>query len=433
MIYITSIEIKNFQSHENTKLDLHRGLNVIVGRSDSGKTAILRAIKWVFYNDPPPGNLIRNGAKEMSVRIEFNTGAVVTRLWNSKENKYILVKSNGEKIVLEKFNRSVPFEVIQEINIQKVELGSSVKTGINISEQLDGSFLLTESSSTRASAIGRLIGVNFIDDALRDVIKDNKNNSKKIKEAELEKEILEKDLQSFDYLKDEEKKLNFIKKCRNEILNYTTQRDKLRQLSSSKLNIQEEIIYLEKKLKEYENIFELEQKFERLSRNIEMLKYYSKLSNNLKSNRNDILTTEEQVLKLKHIDGIYDKLLNLTNIVANFNNLSSLNQSLKDNEVRIGRGIEYLKIFKNIEFNISLTLELENNLNLYSQLLIVKENLNNINSKITSLNAEIDDIYKNILNLSEEYERIFIELGYCPLCHSKIDSSSIKEHLRGEI
>ncbi|MDY2986950.1 MAG: AAA family ATPase [Peptoniphilus sp.] len=433
MIYITSIEIKNFQSHENTKLDLHRGLNVIVGRSDSGKTAILRAIKWVFYNDPPPGNLIRNGAKEMSVRIEFNTGAVVTRLWNSKENKYILVKSNGEEIILEKFNRSVPFEVIQEINIQKVELGSSVKTGINISEQLDGPFLLTESSSTRASAIGRLIGVNFIDDALRDVIKDNKNNSKKIKEAELEKEILEKDLQSFDYLKDEEKKLNFIKKCRNEILNYTAQRDKLRQLSSSKLNIQDEIIYLEKKLKEYENIFELEQKFEILSRNLEILKEYSKLSNNIKSNKKDIFTTEEQVLKLKNIDTMYDKLLILTSVVANFNKLNSLSQSIKDNEIRIGKGIKYLEMFNNIDENLYLSSKLENNLNLYSKLLTIRENLNNINSKINVLDVEINDIHKNVLNLSEEYENIFSELGYCPLCHRKINSLNIKEHLRGEI
>ena len=433
MIYINSIEIKNFQSHEDTKLDFHRGLNVIVGRSDSGKTAILRAIKWVFYNDPPPGSLIRHGAKEMSVRIEFNTGAVVTRLWSSRENKYILIKSTGEEIVLEKFNRTVPFEIIQEINIQKVELGSSVKNGINIAEQLDGPFLLTESASVRASAIGRLIGVNFIDDALRDVIKDNKNNSKKLKEAEFDKELLLDDLKGFDYLVDEEKKINFIKDCRDKIENYSSKVENLKQLSNSLKNIDEEIILTKQVLQKYSNLNELENKLIALSSYVDKIKYYSKLSNNILNNNEDIKVSENQIINLKDLDELHDKFLSLTQNIEKLSFLNSLNTTLKTNAERISKGINYLKLFENIEITSSYLFELSKNLEIYSKLLNINKNFNAINSNIGSIDREVKNEEEDILKLTKEYENIFVELGYCPLCHSKIDSSNIAEHIRGEI
>ena len=44
---IKEINIKNFQSHDNTNLILDSGVNVIVGSSDSGKSAIIRALRWV--------------------------------------------------------------------------------------------------------------------------------------------------------------------------------------------------------------------------------------------------------------------------------------------------------------------------------------------------------------------------------------------------
>ena len=49
---IKQINIKNFQSHKSTQLKLDPGVNVIVGSSDSGKTAIIRAYLWVVDNRP---------------------------------------------------------------------------------------------------------------------------------------------------------------------------------------------------------------------------------------------------------------------------------------------------------------------------------------------------------------------------------------------
>ncbi|MFR9297315.1 MAG: AAA family ATPase, partial [Aedoeadaptatus pacaensis] len=46
MNFIEKIILVNFQSHVYSELSLSRGVNVIVGPSDSGKTAIMRALRW---------------------------------------------------------------------------------------------------------------------------------------------------------------------------------------------------------------------------------------------------------------------------------------------------------------------------------------------------------------------------------------------------
>ena len=67
---IDSITLKNFQSHINTKLVFSKGINVIVGRSNSGKTACLRGINLVNSNRPLGTDFIHHGAKESEITIE---------------------------------------------------------------------------------------------------------------------------------------------------------------------------------------------------------------------------------------------------------------------------------------------------------------------------------------------------------------------------
>jgi len=47
---LKKISIQNFQSHKKTELDLVDGINVIYGLSQSGKSAILRALNWIIFN-----------------------------------------------------------------------------------------------------------------------------------------------------------------------------------------------------------------------------------------------------------------------------------------------------------------------------------------------------------------------------------------------
>ena len=112
MIFITKVELENFQSHKNSVIEFDRGLNVILGNSDSGKTAIIRAIKWAIYNEPQGLSYIREGESSASVTVYFNTGAILKRYRTKSKNVYYLKKSNGEEFNFESFGKDVPKEKI---------------------------------------------------------------------------------------------------------------------------------------------------------------------------------------------------------------------------------------------------------------------------------------------------------------------------------
>ena len=44
-MYLSKVDIKNFRSFEELHVDLHPGLNVLVGRNNTGKTNLLQAIR----------------------------------------------------------------------------------------------------------------------------------------------------------------------------------------------------------------------------------------------------------------------------------------------------------------------------------------------------------------------------------------------------
>jgi len=90
MITIKRIRIENFQSHKDTELSFSDGLNVIVGPSDQGKSAIIRAIKWVLYNEPRGTDFIRQGTNSARVTLELSNGYVITRERAPNKNRYTL-------------------------------------------------------------------------------------------------------------------------------------------------------------------------------------------------------------------------------------------------------------------------------------------------------------------------------------------------------
>lgn len=433
MIFIKSMEINNFQSHEHSIIEFDRGLNVIVGKSDSGKTAIIRALKWVLYNDPPPGGLIRIGSKSMSVKVEFSTGVIVTRLYSNKDNKYILTKANGEEIVLEKFNRTVPKEVIDEIGISKVELGSSFKNAINIAEQLEGPFLLTETASNRASSIGRLIGINFIDDALRDVIKDSKSNNKKIKELEIEKDNLKNQLDEFKYLEIEEQKLLNLKKIRTEILNKSDLINKLNSIKDESFVIDTEINKLNKELQSVSNISFLEMKLSLLIEKYSFLRHITILFQSYKNNDEEIFKQIKMTDKLSNLNKIDDLLIIAESLVEKYNKLVYANSNITETNNRINKGIKYLSDLSHNDENMKILDDLSSKIKLLIMLNRFNNNIILINKDIYSLENDISTHSVTIEKISNQYENIFLELGYCPLCHSKIDKDTVTAHIRGEI
>src|SRR5690625_5154792 len=85
--YIKRIVLENFQSHKYSEYELEEGLNVFVGKSSSGKSAVQRAIAWVYENEGRnPRRFIKIGEDYTKVHLYLSNGVVITRLVEKKRS-----------------------------------------------------------------------------------------------------------------------------------------------------------------------------------------------------------------------------------------------------------------------------------------------------------------------------------------------------------
>ncbi|MFZ5986891.1 MAG: AAA family ATPase [Bacillota bacterium] len=207
MIRIDKVRIENFQSHENTVLAFSKGLNVIVGPSDQGKSSIIRAIKWVLYNEPRGSEFIRQGTSSARVTLELSNGFSITRERTPSKNRYVLTDPEGSSSIFEGFGNDVPYEVIKAHGIPKVMLDTDISSSLNIGEQLEGPFLISESGALRAKAIGRLTGLHVIDKSIRDSVTDLRRESQTRERVSDELEAVNDKLEEYKDLDKLEEKL----------------------------------------------------------------------------------------------------------------------------------------------------------------------------------------------------------------------------------
>jgi len=149
-ILLKKIQLVNFQNHTDSAFDLSDGLTVLRGSSDSGKTAVVRAIKWVLFNRPLGDSLKRWGADFVKVVLEFDD-CIITREKSKKLNGYYLLKDGVEK----SFNvikSDVPQEVIDALGLLPE----------NIQTQFDSYFLLQDSPGAVAAKLNEAADMEVI-------------------------------------------------------------------------------------------------------------------------------------------------------------------------------------------------------------------------------------------------------------------------------
>jgi exonuclease SbcC len=181
---LQSLALTDFQSHKETRLVLSPGINVVVGESDSGKTAILRALNWAIQNRPSGTAFQRHGTKSTEVRIETDQGELVR--YRGKGNGY---RING--VELSAIRTEVPNEVTQFLQIDSI---------LNVQGQLDAPFLLSMSPGEVAQTLNRIAHLDEIDVALFNVAKHLRDKGAELKSAQTQQSDLEVQYRQFEYL-----------------------------------------------------------------------------------------------------------------------------------------------------------------------------------------------------------------------------------------
>lgn len=150
---IDSINIRNFQSHRESRLEFHPGVNIIVGGSDSGKTAILRALRWLIWNRPSGDAFRSDWGGDTEVKIKAD-GKTVTRRKTDKTNEYAL-----DHTPYTAFGTEVPDDVQTFLSLN----------GINLQSQLDAPFLLSKSAGEVAAHFNKVAHLEKIDRSLQNI------------------------------------------------------------------------------------------------------------------------------------------------------------------------------------------------------------------------------------------------------------------------
>lgn len=474
MIFLKKIILENFQSHEYSVIDFDQGLNVIVGQSDSGKTAIIRGIKWALYNEPSGDYFIRQGETYCSVTLEFSNAVTLKRYRGKSKNYYLLTDEDGIEIKYEGFGVGVPEEISEKIGIGKISLDSSDLSGINLGEQLDGAFLLSKKNSVKASAIGRLIGVNLIDDALKVGLTDLRNSKNKKSASESNLKCLKEDLKKYEYLDDLNLRLNKLLLIKNNIKSLDEKTKKLMDINLKLNAIKSEKINTEKILFKTQELNKLEYKLDNLNSLIFSYKeLYSKniafknISLGISENTNlmkllakiqdidallfkiDLLRDTHKKLKLIKIkleEVLKSKTeeINILSLLENINDVEKYNIHLEEKalnlyklvdykekkftlENRINKGQSYLNKFKKIE-DIDLIYEnLKYKTIKHDKLSITLNNLKDIKQKII---LEKNTLEENELSIEKNkllYKNTLGKMEKCPVCYSDIDEEKIRK------
>lgn len=399
---IKSIELKNIQSHENTRLELDKGINCIVGSSNNGKSAILRGLYWVRYNRPlgidtlaSHWALNKKGdlSDEMSVTIENENGSIC-RKRTKTDNQYIV---NDE--ILNVVKSDVPAKVEQVLCLSDT----------NIQRQLDEPFLLSQTSGEVAKYFNHVVRLDIIDKVLtnaesqrRKTKGDIENTEKLIKEQEQKKEkynwldSVEKLLKKWDNVQNKNDELNS---------NFTNLESQLKMFSENldKVRKFNKIVCLKGKLENITTLFKKTSEIEDFCGNLaDSLSTYKKLSNKIEK-LNKIIRLKKLVFEIEEL---------FRKSIQENNSTQVLSASLK----------KYNELFAKKKIDFSEQKKIIERLEKWNENHLV-ENIKNLEESIYSYNIQkmhIENSAKDILCLQEQLPEV------CPICGNPMKNGVCK-------
>lgn len=205
---ITSVAVDGYQSIDKQKVELGP-ITVITGPSNTGKSALFRAINAVIINQGGD-SFIKQGQTKATVDIELNSGLHVEWSKAAKSGGTYRLIAEGKAQEYTKTGGKVPEEISDALGIKAIEI-DGVKLTPQISTQMSLPFLLAESGQQAAKVIASVTNMDVIFSALTACNKDVRrlHGERKSKIATLEKNMetaesleqrLHEDQEKFDKL-----------------------------------------------------------------------------------------------------------------------------------------------------------------------------------------------------------------------------------------
>lgn len=146
---LEKLVIKHFQCHSFFTLEFDPHLTVICGPSDRGKSAILRALRYICTNQPRGNAFIRSGEKSTELKLVVD-GRKITRE-KGEINSYSLDRKEFHA-----FGSSVPEEIEKLLNLSE----------INFQTQLEAPFWFLKTPGEVSKELNSIVDLQLIDKVL---------------------------------------------------------------------------------------------------------------------------------------------------------------------------------------------------------------------------------------------------------------------------
>lgn len=178
---IKELVIKNFQSHRETRLRFSPGVNCIVGDTDAGKTAVIRALMWLVFNRPSGTRFRSWWGGVTSVTAKCSDGTIK--------------RQRGDKTNLYKVGRE-PYKAMGTRVPEEVSTALDM-SDLNFQLQHDNPFMVSVGASQFAKRLNSVANLDVIATSVTAVSRSERSTKAII--AEVEADILEigKGLESY--------------------------------------------------------------------------------------------------------------------------------------------------------------------------------------------------------------------------------------------
>ncbi len=164
---LKSLKVCNIESWKKAEIFFDKGANTLIGKSNHGKSALLRAMFLIFFNRPLGDGMMSWWADNWYAKATFDDSEI-KRLKNKTHNGYTDLKTEYFAI-----GSKVPPEILKQLRINKE---------INIQTQADPVFLLASSPQEIAEHWNKVARLDKIDTSIQSASLDLKRTTREEKE-----------------------------------------------------------------------------------------------------------------------------------------------------------------------------------------------------------------------------------------------------------
>ena len=441
---IKILKIKDFESHKDTTFEFSPGFNCIHGKSNNGKSSVLRALELVGYGVWAAGE-----NKKKGIHGPVRIGASFTEVYAESDIGYVKVK-RGKGInewevkdfkTNEVFNYKNPgagsVPKAQEIlGFETIKIADQA-IRFNWSDQRDKHFLIEEvegknsTPSFVAAVLDEVGGLSGCEDLIRTLASDKSKLEQKMKKAAEEATATEEELEKFEGLDEKIAKADLIEKQIDQIS------EKLKQAKDAR-ELQEKISGLYSKIQEYSDLDSQIEKREEAEVSLKeatvkcsiCVKVF-KISSKIKDMIDDLSSAKERVAELERIDmsEMQDSLDKSEALFIEVDDCRKLYSKIRRKSGALDR-----KPKEKINFR-EVGSMLNSAVTKVANIIDIRATTKNMGVNILRLedkNAELSKSDAAYIIIKEEYELLLESIGnICPLCNQEMSDKCREAIIEG--